>query len=305
MLPRAVREPLAASSKAVHGRRLPRRIVRRSAPEAAQEVVDSDRRAMGSRTPRSARELARTPRQVGIGPPPSTRVRQAARDAQAKPAKLALNSRCQEVEDRLELKQSPEQIANRLPLDFPDDPEMRVFHETMSTSIYVQGRGALRKDLAGHLRTGRAMRKPRAQRRQPLDSGGAYPVRDVVSISERPPWWRTGRYPGTGRGSDYWAPPRLGDRHPGQRATGFVGLLHLPGDHTALTMQTAIWETWPPCPRYCADLDLGPRRRDDRPREDRRGHRLGHLLLRSRITVAARQQREHQRAAAPVPPQGH
>ena len=67
----------------------------------------------------------------------------------------------EEVESRLRQKQSPEQIANRLRVDFPDDPEMRVSHETIYTSIYVQGRGALRKDLAGHLRTGRAMRKPR------------------------------------------------------------------------------------------------------------------------------------------------
>ena len=71
-----------------------------------------------------------------------------------------------EVERRLGHNDSPEQIANRLPLDFPDDPEMRVSHETIYTSIYVQGRGALRKDLAGHLRTGRAMRKPRAQARR-------------------------------------------------------------------------------------------------------------------------------------------
>ena len=68
-----------------------------------------------------------------------------ARDAQAKPAKLALNSRPrQEVEDRLELKQSPEQISNRLPVVFPDDPEMRVSDETIYKALYVQGRGELR-----------------------------------------------------------------------------------------------------------------------------------------------------------------
>ncbi|WP_407077012.1 IS30 family transposase [Nocardioides sp.] len=165
------------------------------------------------------------------------------RAAQAKPAKLAVNSRLRaEVERRLELKQSPEQIANRLPLDFPDDPEMRVSHETIYTSLYVQGRGALRKDLAGHLRTGRAVRKPRAQARTRGD-GRTHPLRNVVSISERPPCVEDRAVPG------HWE----GDLIMGagnasaigtlvERATGFLCLLHLPGDHTAPTVAAAMCE---------------------------------------------------------------
>ena len=54
--------------------------------------------------------------------------------------------------------------------EFPDEPEMRVSHETIYQSLYVQGRGALRRELAACLRTGRALRKPRPQGRA---SGGA------------------------------------------------------------------------------------------------------------------------------------
>ena len=58
---------------------------------------------------------------------------------------------------------SPEQIACRLPLDFPDDEEMRISHEAIYQALYVQGRGALRRELTACLRTGRALRMPRAR----------------------------------------------------------------------------------------------------------------------------------------------
>src|SRR6516165_10972796 len=58
---------------------------------------------------------------------------------------------------------SPEQIAGRLRVDFPDDESMRVSHEAIYQSLYVQGRGALRRELTACLRTGRALRVPRAR----------------------------------------------------------------------------------------------------------------------------------------------
>ena len=58
---------------------------------------------------------------------------------------------------------SPEQIANRLRLDFPDDESMRISHEAIYQALYVQGRGALRRELTACLRTGRALRVPRAR----------------------------------------------------------------------------------------------------------------------------------------------
>ena len=76
---------------------------------------------------------------------------------------------------------SPEQISNRLRLDFPDDASMRVSHEAIYQSLYVQGRGALRRELSACLRTGRALRVPRARARR-----GKSFVTDEVMISQRP-----------------------------------------------------------------------------------------------------------------------
>src|SRR5690606_40702537 len=58
---------------------------------------------------------------------------------------------------------SPEQIAGRLRVDFPDDESMRVSHEAIYQALYIQGRGALRRELTACLRTGRALRVPRAR----------------------------------------------------------------------------------------------------------------------------------------------
>ncbi|ESZ60214.1 hypothetical protein X727_31060 [Mesorhizobium sp. L103C119B0] len=60
----------------------------------------------------------------------------------------------------------PEQIARRLPIDFPDDNMMRVSHEAIYHALFVQGRGALRRELTACLRTGRVLRVPGAARTQ-------------------------------------------------------------------------------------------------------------------------------------------
>jgi transposase, IS30 family len=99
-----------------------------------------------------------------------------------KPAKLAVHDELREwVQARLEENWSPEQISARLTAEFPDDPEMRVSHETIYQSLYVQGRGALRRELAAHLRTGRSLRRPR--RAQPGQPGK---IPDMVSFRQRP-----------------------------------------------------------------------------------------------------------------------
>jgi IS30 family transposase len=77
---------------------------------------------------------------------------------------------------------SPEQISRRLEVEFPDDESMRISHETIYQSLYVQGRGALRRELTACLRTGRALREPRARTRR---SGRTF-VTDEVKISQRP-----------------------------------------------------------------------------------------------------------------------
>ena len=77
---------------------------------------------------------------------------------------------------------SPEQISHRLPIDFPDDESMRISHEAIYQSLFIEGRGALKRELAACLRTGRALRVPRA-RTQNKPQG--HVSADVV-ISERP-----------------------------------------------------------------------------------------------------------------------
>lgn len=77
---------------------------------------------------------------------------------------------------------SPEQISHRLPIDFPDDESMRISHEAIYQSLFIEGRGALKRELVACLRTGRALRVPRG-RRQNKPQG--HVSADVV-ISERP-----------------------------------------------------------------------------------------------------------------------
>jgi transposase, IS30 family len=100
-----------------------------------------------------------------------------------KPAKLAVEPRLRAVvEAKLALRWSPEQIAGWLPLAYPQDPVMRVSHETIYLSLFVQSRGALRRELQRCLRTGRAMRYPRGKR---LPQGRGQ-LRDTLHISQRP-----------------------------------------------------------------------------------------------------------------------
>jgi IS30 family transposase len=77
---------------------------------------------------------------------------------------------------------SPEQIANRIRVDFPDDESMRISHEAIYQALYVQGRGALKRELVACLRTGRALRVPRAR----TQGRGRKFVTPQVMISERP-----------------------------------------------------------------------------------------------------------------------
>jgi IS30 family transposase len=106
------------------------------------------------------------------------------RGRRPKPAKLAVNSRlCCEVERELRVHWSPQQIAAGLIREYPDDPEMRVSHETIYKTLFVQARGALRKELTTCLRTGRTQRRPHMRTEQ----SGAGRLRNMILISERPP----------------------------------------------------------------------------------------------------------------------
>ena len=119
---------------------------------------------------------------------------------------------------------SPEQIARRLPRDFPDDESMRISHEAIYQALYVQGRGALRRELTTCLRTGRALRVPRARTRRP----GRPFVTPEVLISQRPAEATDRAVPG------HWEGDLILGLHSSaigtlvERTTRFTLLLHLP-----------------------------------------------------------------------------
>lgn len=105
------------------------------------------------------------------------------RTCRPKPAKLALNHPLREVvEAKLELRWSPEQISGWLSVTYPDDPEMQVSHETIYLSLFVQSRGALRKELTRYLRRGQVNRRPRGH----SSYNGQGKLNGMVNISERP-----------------------------------------------------------------------------------------------------------------------
>jgi IS30 family transposase len=154
-----------------------------------------------------------------------------------KPRHLGVNARLRgQVQAWLCEGYSPEQIAHRLRVEFADDAEMWVSHETIYQSLYVQGRGGLRRELHKQLRTGRALRHPHTpagQRR------GRIP--NMINISERPPEVADRAVPG------HWEGDLIIGKNSGsaigtlvERHTRFVLLLHLPGDHGALAVQEAM-----------------------------------------------------------------
>jgi IS30 family transposase len=159
-----------------------------------------------------------------------------------KTSKLAGNDRLRkEVENQLKEKLSPEQIQNRLVLDFPGDAEMRVSHETIYVSLYVQGKGALRRDLAECLRTGRALRKPRRHAAREAAARGEHRIPGKLMIAERPAEVDDRIIPGHWEGDLICgAENKSAIGTLVERTTGFVILLYLPHDHGALAVQEAM-----------------------------------------------------------------
>ena len=119
---------------------------------------------------------------------------------------------------------SPEQIAHRLRLDFPHDETMRISHEAIYQSLYVQGRGALRRELTACLRTGRALRVPRARSR---GRGKSFIVPEIM-ISERPAEVTDRAVPGQWEGDLILGLESSAIGTLVERTTRFTMLLHLP-----------------------------------------------------------------------------
>ncbi|WP_407698912.1 IS30 family transposase [Streptomyces acidicola] len=173
--------------------------------------------------------------------PHAAQARAAARRPRPKPRKILQNPELRDaVQAMLEEKWSPEQICHALRQKFPDRPEMHVVHETVYQALYVQGRGQLRRELAGALRSGRARRRPQRQAncRQPRFTT------PMVMISERPAEATERAVPGHWEGDLIIG--KDGKSAIGtlvERATRYVMLLHLPGDHGAEAVLTALTAT--------------------------------------------------------------
>jgi transposase, IS30 family len=154
-----------------------------------------------------------------------------------KTAKLVTEPRLRVVvEAKLALRWSPEQIAGWLPLAYPQDPVMRVSHETIYLSLFVQSRGALRRELQRCLRTGRAMRYPRGKR---LPQGRGQ-LRDVVLLSERPAEAEDRAVPG------HWEGDLLLGKRPSavatlvERTSRYLTLVALPEGYKAEQVRPAL-----------------------------------------------------------------
>lgn len=235
------------------------RVLRESGGIAPREVARSTLRlsaaereeiSRGLRADVSLRSIARS-----LGRSPSTVSREVARNGgrrryrawraelardrrarRPRTAKLATNRRLRtEVERLLLLRWSPEQITARLRHDHPDEPEMWVSHETIYASLFVQGRGALRRELAACLRTGRARRRAHGR----VVAGGE--IRDMVLISERPAEVADRAVPG------HWEGDLLVGRDNKsaigtlvERRTRYVLLVALPGGRSAEHVRSAL-----------------------------------------------------------------
>jgi IS30 family transposase len=175
-----------------------------------------------------------------------------------KATKLFLHRRLRDrVIGDLRRQWSPEQISRRLKGDFPDDVSMRISHETIYKTLFVQGRGELRRELTRCLRTGRAKRLPRAwtgNRRRMIPN--------MVMISERPPEVADRAVPG------HWEGDLLMGRDNKtaigtlvERSTRFTLLVGLPEDHSAPAVRAAIARsitTLPEALRRSLTWDQGP-----------------------------------------------
>jgi IS30 family transposase len=228
--------------------------------------------------------------------------RAAGRRVRSRRRKLGCNRELRTVvADHLEGRWSPEQICRLLPSLFRDRPEIRVTPETIYQALYTRGPDRLQRDGVRLLRSGRVHRK---RRRRSGERTGRF-VAPMVMIDRRPADVADRRIAG------HWE----GDLITGsanrsaigtvvERTTRYLLLLHLPDGHGAEQVRDALVDAVAVLPsrlRRSLTWDQGvepPRR--VHPSLGRRG-----LLLRACQSVAARHEREHERAAAPVLPQGH
>jgi IS30 family transposase len=223
------RETIGLEHAAGKGAREIARLIDRSPSTVSREL----RRNLSVRRPRRYRPLLA-----------QRKAEQRAR--RPKPSKLAANPRLHEVvQAKLNRKLSPEQISAELREEFSEDRSMQVSHESIYRSLFVQGRGELRRELTKQLRTGRALRRPRAR----TDRRGQIP--NMVMISERPAEIADRAIPGHWEGDlIIGANSRSAIGTLVERSSRYVMLLHLPDNHGAEAVRDAIIDTMRDLPAH-------------------------------------------------------
>jgi IS30 family transposase len=201
---------------------------------ARGESMSAIARRLGRAPSTVTREVAANGGRAGYGPwKARCRARAAAR--RPKSAKLSHLPLVVLVGAWLEEWWSPQEIAERLRLEFPDDPMMQVSHETIYQSLFVQGRGELRRELTRCLRSGRTQRRPQGS----TTSVGMIP--DMVMISERPAQVEDRAVPGHWEGDLIMgANNRSAVGTLVERSTRFVLLMHLGEGKTAKDVEEAM-----------------------------------------------------------------
>src|SRR5450631_1311275 len=160
------------------------------------------------------------------------------RGLRPKKAKLSQCRRLRStVERKLEARWSPEQISAWLAETYPHDPEMQVSHETIYQSLFVQSRGALRKELHSCLRTGRAMRRAKAYTKGGVGQGQ---LTHMVMISERPAEVEDRAVPGHWEGDLIFGKKMTSIGTLVERHSRYVILLKLPNGHGAESVRKAM-----------------------------------------------------------------
>lgn len=155
-----------------------------------------------------------------------------------KPAKLAICERLRtEVTARLEANWSPEEISRFLKEEYPGEPSMRVSHETIYLTLYVQGRGALRQELAKHLRRRHLIRQ--AKKQLPTGKGK---IKDMIMISARPAEAADRAVPGHWEGDLLLGTPTTAIGTLVERSTRFVMLFKLPSGINAESARIGLTE---------------------------------------------------------------
>jgi IS30 family transposase len=195
-------------------------------------------RRLGRPASTISREVTRNQQSDGTYRPHIAHRVAAARRARPKLGKIAADPGLRAVvQDGLEHRHSPQQIARRLRRDHPDRPEWHVTHETIYQALYVQAKGGLRREVASWLRTGRVQRRPH---RRP-DERRPRMATPMVMISERPAEAEDRAVPGHWEGDLI-----IGKNHSSaigtlvERATRFVMLLHLPDGYSPAAVRDAL-----------------------------------------------------------------